>query len=63
MLNYIQGAVDTVLTIVKGEGRGDVLVFLPGMEVRAYGHTSFLQDSSRRMRHTQRWPSYGPRQR
>jgi HrpA-like RNA helicase len=24
-----------VLTIVKHEGRGDVLVFLPGMEVRA----------------------------
>lgn len=33
-LNYIQAAVDTVLTIVKHEGRGDVLVFLPGMEVR-----------------------------
>lgn len=25
---------DTVLTIVKSEGRGDVLCFLPGMEVR-----------------------------
>ena len=32
-LNYIQAAVDTVVAIVKGEGRGDVLVFLPGMEV------------------------------
>lgn len=32
-LNYIQAAVDTVMTIVKGEGRGDVLAFLPGMEV------------------------------
>ena len=35
-LNYIQAAVDTVMSIVKGEGRGDVLVFLPGMEVRRF---------------------------
>jgi HrpA-like RNA helicase len=37
-LNYIQAAIDTVVTIVKNEGRGDVLVFLPGMEVRTDVH-------------------------
>lgn len=31
--NYIQAAVETVMSIVKGEGRGDILAFLPGMEV------------------------------
>lgn len=32
-INYIQSAVETVLQIVKSEGPGDILVFLPGMEV------------------------------
>ncbi len=30
--NYMRAAVDTVMSIVQGEGRGDILVFLPGME-------------------------------
>lgn len=30
--NYLRSAVDTVLSIIESEGRGDVLVFLPGME-------------------------------
>jgi len=30
--NYLRAAVETVLSIVQGEGRGDILVFLPGME-------------------------------
>ncbi|GAB5029679.1 atp-dependent rna helicase dhx35 isoform x1 [Nannochloropsis oceanica] len=30
--NYLRAAVEAVLSIVQGEGRGDILVFLPGME-------------------------------
>jgi ATP-dependent RNA helicase DDX35 len=30
--NYLRAAVETVISIVQGEGRGDILVFLPGME-------------------------------
>jgi len=33
VMNYINAAVDTVMSIVRSEGPGDVLVFLPGMEV------------------------------
>jgi hypothetical protein len=34
-LNYIHAAVEAVMSIIRGEGPGDILVFLPGMEVRA----------------------------
>jgi HrpA-like RNA helicase len=33
-INYIQASVQAVLHIVASEGPGDILVFLPGMEVR-----------------------------
>lgn len=31
-LNYIHAAVEAVMSIIRGEGPGDILVFLPGME-------------------------------
>lgn len=46
-INYIQSAVETVLQIVKSEGPGDILVFLPGMEVSHQLPTTSTDDTDR----------------